>query len=37
LPYLRPVPAAEDPRIIFPVGKIEIFHFKVDVAVHAHA
>jgi len=37
LPYLRPVPAAEDPRNIFPVEKIETFHFKVDVAVHAHA
>jgi len=37
LPYLRPVPPAEDPRNIFPVEKIETFHFKVDVAVHAHA
>jgi len=37
LPYLRPVPPAENPRNIFPVERIETFRFKVDVAVHAHA
>ena len=36
LPYLRPVPPAEDPRNNFPLEKIETFPFKVDVAVHAY-
>jgi len=37
LPYLRPVPEAEDPRQIAPETVAEVFHFKVDVAVHAYA
>jgi predicted RNase H-like HicB family nuclease len=37
LPYLRPVPADEDPRQNAPESVLEIFHFKVDVAVHAYA
>ena len=37
LPYLRPVPAQDDPRQIAPDTIAEIFRFKVDVAVHAHA
>lgn len=37
LPYLRPVPASEDPRNSLPPESLEIFRFKVDVAVHAHA
>lgn len=37
LPYLRPVPEAEDPRQIAPETVVEVFHFKVDVAVHAYA
>ena len=37
LPYLRPVPAAEDPRRDPTAHIIETFVFKVDVAVHAHA
>jgi predicted RNase H-like HicB family nuclease len=37
LPYLRPVPAAEDPRATISQESLEIFKFKVDVAIHAHA
>lgn len=37
LPYLRPMPAAEDPRQIAPETVVEVFHFKVDVVVHAYA
>ncbi len=37
LPYLRPVPTEDDPRSSLPAGKVEIFKFKVDVAVKAYA
>ena len=37
LPYLRPVPATDDPRNLFPAGEVEIFKFKVDVAIKAYA
>jgi len=37
LPYLRPVPPAEDPRNAFTENLLEVFHFKVDVAVRAYA
>ncbi len=37
LPYLRPVPPSEDPRNSFPPETLEIFKFKVDVAVKAYA
>jgi predicted RNase H-like HicB family nuclease len=37
LPYLRPVPTSEDPRSTLPADSLEIFRFKVDVAVRAHA
>ena len=37
LPYLRPVPAAEDPHNQFPAESLEVFKFKVDVAIQAHA
>ncbi len=37
LPYLRPVPADEDPRHTMPEHIVEIFRFMVDVAVHAYA
>lgn len=37
LPYLRPVPAADDPRNSIPADDLEIFKFKVDVAVKAYA
>ena len=37
LPYLRPVPPAEDPRNTFPAEGLEVFKFKVDVAVKAYA
>ncbi len=37
LPYLRPVPASEDPRNTSPASIAETFRFKVDVRVHAHA
>lgn len=37
LPYLRPVPPIEDPRNTLPASQLEIFHFKVDVAVRVYA
>jgi predicted RNase H-like HicB family nuclease len=37
LPYLRPVPAAEDPRNSHPAEEVEVFKFKVDVAIKAYA
>jgi len=37
LPYLRPVPTGEDPRSIMPADVLEVFRFKVDVAVRARA
>ncbi len=37
LPYLRPVPGDEDPRQTAPAAIVEVFRFKVDVAVHAYA
>ena len=37
LPYLRPVPPSEDPRNSLPAESLEVFKFKVDVAVKAYA
>ena len=37
LPYLRPVPSEEDPRNSVPVEALEVFKFKVEVAIRAHA
>lgn len=37
LPYLRPVPPSEDPRNSLPAEALEVFKFKVDVAVKAYA
>ena len=37
LPYLRPVPAADDPRNSLPSDDLEVFKFKVDVAIKAYA
>lgn len=37
LPYLRPVPATADPRVTEPESVVQVFRFKVDVAVHAYA
>jgi predicted RNase H-like HicB family nuclease len=37
LPYMRPVPTGEDPRSTMPADSLEIFRFKVDVAVRAYA
>ncbi|MCB9135875.1 MAG: type II toxin-antitoxin system HicB family antitoxin [Anaerolineales bacterium] len=37
LPYLRPVPTDDDPRQTMAEKIVEIFRFKVDVAVHAYA
>ena len=37
LPYMRPVPAEADPRRAAPTSVVEVFRFKVDVAVHAYA
>lgn len=37
LPYLRPVPAEDDPRNSLPAKDLDTFKFKVDVAVKAYA
>jgi len=37
LPYLRPVPRSDDPRNSLPAESLEIFKFKVDVAIKAYA
>ena len=37
VPYLRPVPADDDPRTSGREVVIETFRFTVDVTVHAHA
>jgi predicted RNase H-like HicB family nuclease len=37
LPYLRPVPATDDPRNSVPAVEVEVFKFKVDVAIRAYA
>ena len=37
LPYLRPVPASDDPRNSHPEEGVEVFKFKVDVAIKAYA
>ncbi len=37
LPYMRPVPPADDPRNTMPADSLKVFRFKVDVAVHAYA
>lgn len=37
LPYMRPVPPAEDPRNILPAESLDVFKFKVDVAIRAYA
>ena len=37
LPYMRPVPSEEDPRNSLPANILEIFKFKVKVAIKAYA
>ena len=37
LPYLRPVPPTDDPRNSLPKEELEVFKFKVDVAIKAYA
>jgi predicted RNase H-like HicB family nuclease len=37
LPYLRPVASEEDPRNSLSAESLEVFKFKVDVAIKAHA
>lgn len=37
LPWLRPVPPAEDPRFTDPDHVVAVFPLKVSVAVHAYA
>ena len=37
LPYLRPVPPADDPRNSLPAENLQVFKFKVDVAIKAYA
>ena len=37
LPCLRPIPSSEDPRNSFPAESLEVFKFKVDVAIKAYA
>jgi predicted RNase H-like HicB family nuclease len=36
LPYLRPVPPEEDPRLLAPQRVVEVFSFKVAVNVRAY-
>jgi len=37
LPYMRPVPPADDPRNSLPPEALKVFKFKVDVAIKAYA
>lgn len=37
LPYLRPIPPDEDPRITSPESIIKIFNLKVDFQIKAYA
>ena len=37
VPYLRPVPREEDPRVTQPADLIELFPLRVDFEVHAVA
>jgi predicted RNase H-like HicB family nuclease len=37
LPYMRPVPPADDPRNAMPPESLNVFKFKVDVAIRAYA
>jgi len=37
LPYMRPVPAGEDPRNLLPAESLKVFKFRVDVAIKAYA
>ncbi len=37
LPYSRPIPASEDLLQSFPAASLEVFKFKVDVAIKAYA
>ncbi len=37
LPYLRPIPPNEDPRIINPESVIKTFRLKVDFKIKAYA
>ncbi|MBI4686158.1 MAG: type II toxin-antitoxin system HicB family antitoxin [Nitrospirae bacterium] len=37
LPYLRPIPSDEDPRIAAPKSIIKTFRLKVDFQVKVHA
>jgi predicted RNase H-like HicB family nuclease len=36
LPYMRPIPAADDPRQTATDTVVDVFRFKIDVAVHAY-
>lgn len=36
LPYLRPVPLADDPRQAMPASVVSTFRIKVDLAVRVH-
>jgi predicted RNase H-like HicB family nuclease len=36
LPYLRPVPSSDDPRNSPSAESLEVFKFKVDVAIKAY-
>jgi hypothetical protein len=37
IPYLRPVPREDDPRVTQPQSVLESFPLKVDFKVHAFA
>jgi len=37
LPYIRPVPPDEDPRLISPQAVVDTFPIKVNVGIRVHA
>jgi len=37
LPYMRPIPAEQDPRVETPESVVEIFRLRVDVNIHVYA
>jgi predicted RNase H-like HicB family nuclease len=37
LPYMRPVPAIDDPRMTCPEAIVKVFDFKVDFQIKAYA
>ncbi|MGB9714815.1 MAG: type II toxin-antitoxin system HicB family antitoxin [Thermodesulfovibrionales bacterium] len=37
LPYLRPIPSDEDPRIVNPESVLKVFNLKIDFKIKAYA